>query len=201
MSVRRGTAASADGQRYAVTQHGATERPYTNKYDRKFRSGIYVDVTTGEPLFVSADKFDSGCGWPAFSRPISPDVVTEYADNSHGMKRVEVRSNIGNAHLGHVFADGPRSKGGLRYCINSAALRFIPRSEMEADGKGVIVSQFKNGKNNFLMIVNRDIDRSQNITLRKDRKVKRVLSDGSAVKDPDETAVIAPGDYLLYTWR
>ena len=123
-------------EQYAVTQHGATERPYTNEYDHEFRPGIYVDITTGQPLFVSTDKFDSGCGWPAFSRPISPDVLTERADNSHGMRRVEVRSAIGDAHLGHVFPDGPRSKGGLRYCINSASLRFIPQSEMEAEGYG-----------------------------------------------------------------
>lgn len=123
-------------EQYAVTQQGATERPFINEYDHEFRPGIYVDVTTGQPLFVSSDKFDSGCGWPAFSRPISPDVLTEHIDNSHGMRRVEVRSEVGNAHLGHVFPDGPRSKGGLRYCINSASLRFIPKSEMAAEGYG-----------------------------------------------------------------
>lgn len=123
-------------EQYAVTQQNATERPYTNEYDQEFRPGIYVDVTTGQPLFVSSDKFDSGCGWPAFSRPISSDVLTEHSDNSHGMSRVEVRSALGDAHLGHVFPDGPRSKGGLRYCINSASLRFIPKSEMEAAGYG-----------------------------------------------------------------
>lgn len=123
-------------EQYAVTQQGATESPYMNEYDHEFRPGIYVDITTGEPLFVSSDKFDAGCGWPAFSRPISPDALTEHADNSHGMRRVEVRSAIGNAHLGHVFPDGPRSKGGMRYCINSASLRFIPKSEMEAEGYG-----------------------------------------------------------------
>lgn len=123
-------------EQYAVTQQGATERPYDNEYDREFRPGIYVDVTTGQPLFVSADKFDSGCGWPAFSRPISPDVLTRHADNSHGMRRVEVRSSIGDAHLGHVFPDGPRASGGLRYCINSASLRFIPKSEMADKGYG-----------------------------------------------------------------
>lgn len=127
-------------EQYAVTQQGATERPYTNKYDQEFRPGIYVDITTGQPLFVSSDKFNSGCGWPAFSRPISPEALTEHIDNSHGMKRVEVRSTIGNAHLGHVFHDGPRSKGGLRYCINSASLRFIPKSEMEAEGYGEYLS-------------------------------------------------------------
>lgn len=123
-------------EQYAVTRQGATERPYTNKYDHEFRPGIYVDVTTGQPLFVSTDKYDSGCGWPAFSRPISPDALTQHADNSHGMRRVEVRSSAGDAHLGHVFPDGPHSTGGLRYCINSASLRFIPKSEMEAEGYG-----------------------------------------------------------------
>lgn len=123
-------------EQYAVTQQGATERPFTNQYDHEFRPGIYVDVTTGQPLFVSTDKYDSGCGWPAFSRPISPDALTEHADNSYGMRRVEVRSSVGDAHLGHVFPDGPRSEGGLRYCINSAALRFIPESEMAAEGYG-----------------------------------------------------------------
>lgn len=123
-------------EQYAVTQLGATERPFVNAYDREFRPGIYVDVTTGQPLFVSADKFDSGCGWPAFSRPISPELLTERVDLSHGMRRVEVRSAVGDAHLGHVFPDGPRASGGLRYCINSASLRFIPRDEMEAAGYG-----------------------------------------------------------------
>lgn len=123
-------------EQYAVTQHGATERPYTNAYDREFSPGIYVDITTGQPLFVSSDKFDSGCGWPAFSRPISPDALTEHPDNSHGMRRVEVRSSVGDAHLGHLFPDGPRATGGMRYCINSAALRFIPRSEMKREGYG-----------------------------------------------------------------
>lgn len=123
-------------EQYAVTRQGATERPYVNEYDHEFRPGIYVDITTGQPLFVSTDKYDSGCGWPAFSRPISPEVLTEHTDNSHGMRRVEVRSAVGEAHLGHVFRDGPREKGGLRYCINSASLRFIPQSEMEAEGYG-----------------------------------------------------------------
>lgn len=123
-------------EQYAVTQRGATERPFVNEYDHEFRPGIYVDITTGQPLFVSSDKYDSGCGWPAFSRPISSDVLTEHIDNSHGMRRVEVRSKAGDAHLGHVFPDGPRDKGGLRYCINSASLRFIPASEMEAEGYG-----------------------------------------------------------------
>ena len=119
---------------YAVTQQAMTERPFYNEYDREFRPGIYVDITTGEPLFVSTDKFQSGCGWPAFSRPISDAVIKEYEDHSHGMHRVEVRASNSNAHLGHVFPDGPKATGGLRYCINSASLRFIPESEMAAEG-------------------------------------------------------------------
>lgn len=119
---------------YAVTQKSATEPPYANQYDHEFRRGIYVDITTGQPLFVSSDKFDSGCGWPAFTRPISDDLLTEVEDDSHGMQRVEVRSKLGDAHLGHVFPDGPKNKGGLRYCINSASLRFVPLEEMAAQG-------------------------------------------------------------------
>lgn len=115
---------------YEVTQNSATERPYTNEYNNEHRKGIYVDITTGEPLFVSSDKFDSGCGWPAFSRPISDSLIKEVTDTSHGMVRTEVRSKLGDAHLGHVFPDGPRETGGLRYCINSASLRFIPLDQM-----------------------------------------------------------------------
>lgn len=121
---------------YAVTQQNATERPFMNEYDRHFEPGIYVDVTTGQPLFVSTDKFDSGCGWPAFSKPIEEDAVTRHTDRSHGMTRVEVRSSGGDAHLGHVFDDGPRDKGGKRYCINSASLRFVPLDQMEQQGYG-----------------------------------------------------------------
>lgn len=121
---------------YQVTQNAATERPFTNEYDHEFRPGIYVDITTGEPLFLSTDKFDSGCGWPAFSKPIDGHLLKNIKDTSHGMQRIEVRSNKGNAHLGHVFNDGPKEKGGLRYCINSASLRFVPQSEMEKQGYG-----------------------------------------------------------------
>jgi len=121
-------------EQYAVTQQAATERPFTNEYDHEFREGIYVDITTGEPLFSSTDKFDSGCGWPAFSKPIDKKVVTNHTDTSHGMVRTEVRSKTGKAHLGHVFDDGPAATGGKRYCINSASLRFIPLEEMKAKG-------------------------------------------------------------------
>ena len=123
-------------EQYAVTQENATERAFKNEYWNEKREGIYVDITTGEPLFISTDKFDSGCGWPSFSKPIDKDLVMENTDNSHGMKRIEVRSKTGDAHLGHVFNDGPTDKGGLRYCINSASLRFIPKAKMKEEGYG-----------------------------------------------------------------
>ncbi len=126
---------------YNVTQKDATEQPFTGAYWDLDQPGIYVDVTTGEPLFCSSEKFDAGCGWPSFSRPIQQDVVVEKKDKSHGMERVEVRSKTGDAHLGHVFTDGPPEAGGLRYCINSAALRFIPVSEMAAKGYGDLVDK------------------------------------------------------------
>ena len=121
---------------WEVTQHGATERPYVNEYDDEFRPGIYVDITDGTPLFVSSRKYNSGCGWPAFTKPISQDIVTEHEDLSFGRRRTEVRSASSGSHLGHVFPDGPAEEGGLRYCINSAALRFIPKAEMEAERYG-----------------------------------------------------------------
>ena len=121
---------------WEVTQHGATERPYVNEYDDEFRPGIYVDITDGTPLFVSSRKYNSGCGWPAFTKPISQDIVTEHEDLSFGRRRTEVRSASSGSHLGHVFPDGPAEEGGLRYCINSAALRFIPKAEMETEGYG-----------------------------------------------------------------
>ncbi|OJG15938.1 peptide methionine sulfoxide reductase msrB [Enterococcus canintestini] len=123
-------------EEYAVTQENATERPFTGKYDDFYEKGIYVDVVSGEPLFASTDKYDAGCGWPAFSKPIEKRGVKEKADFSHGMHRVEVRSKNADSHLGHVFSDGPKDAGGLRYCINSAALKFIPKAEMEAAGYG-----------------------------------------------------------------
>ena len=121
-------------EQYAVTQKNATEPAFHNPYWNEHRPGIYVDVTTGEPLFVSTDKFDSGCGWPSFSKPIDRKLIQEKVDTSHGMVRTEVRSSTGDAHLGHVFTDGPADKGGLRYCINSASLRFIPKDKMQAEG-------------------------------------------------------------------
>lgn len=123
-------------EQYAVTQKNATEPAFHNEYWNEHRPGIYVDITTGEPLFVSTDKFDSGCGWPSFSQPIQKDIIAEKKDTSHGMIRTEVRSKTGDAHLGHVFTDGPKEKGGLRYCINSASLRFIPKEKMKEEGYG-----------------------------------------------------------------
>lgn len=128
---------------YRVTMENDTEAPFLNKYNDNKRPGIYVDITTGEPLFLSTDKFDSHCGWPSFSKPIEPDVVKEQLDDSHGMKRIEVRSKKGDIHLGHVFEDGPKQLGGLRYCMNSASLLFIPKEEMEAKGYGYLLDKIK----------------------------------------------------------
>lgn len=135
--------AKLTAEQYQVTQESATERPFHNVYDQTFEEGIYVDITTGEPLFFGKDKFASGCGWPSFSRPIAKDVVHYYQDQSHGMERIEVRSRSGNAHLGHVFTDGPKDQGSLRYCINSASLRFIPKEEMEQEGYGYLLNALK----------------------------------------------------------
>lgn len=126
---------------YHVTQQSGTERPFTGEYNDNKTPGIYVDIVSGEPLFASCDKFESGCGWPSFTKPIEPAHVTEHHDASHGMVRIEVRSAHGDSHLGHVFNDGPRDRGGLRYCINSASLRFIPRDEMEAEGYASYLDQ------------------------------------------------------------
>lgn len=121
---------------WEVTQNGATERPFVNEYDHEFRPGIYVDITDGTALFLSSRKYDSGCGWPAFTRPIDSSLIDEFEDRSFGRVRTEVRSASSGAHLGHVFPDGPAEDGGLRYCINSASLRFIPADEMEKEGYG-----------------------------------------------------------------
>ncbi|RUL54012.1 peptide-methionine (R)-S-oxide reductase MsrB [Lysinibacillus antri] len=128
---------------YYVTQQQGTEPPYQNEYDQHFEEGIYVDIVSGKPLFSSKDKFDAGCGWPSFAQPIEKEEVTEHFDTSHGMRRVEVRSKTADSHLGHVFPDGPRELGGLRYCINSAALRFIPKDKLEEEGYGEYLDLFK----------------------------------------------------------
>ena len=121
---------------YYVTQEKGTEPPYRNEFDQHFEEGIYVDIVSGKPLFSSLDKFDAGCGWPSFSKPIEAPEVVELFDTSHGMRRTEVRSKTADSHLGHVFPDGPRELGGLRYCINSAALRFVPFAKLEEEGYG-----------------------------------------------------------------
>jgi len=128
-------------EQYRVTQKSGTERPGTGQYLHNKEPGIYVDVVSGEPLFASSDKFESGCGWPSFTKPIEPANVNELRDMTLGMLRTEVRSANGDSHLGHVFPDGPPDRGGLRYCINSASLRFIPRADMVAAGYGAYLNQ------------------------------------------------------------
>lgn len=133
-------------EQYRVTQQNGTERPGTGAYLHNDEPGIYVDIVSGEPLFASADKFDSHCGWPSFTKPIEPAHVAELRDASLGMLRIEVRSTHGDSHLGHVFPDGPRDRGGLRYCINSASLRFIHRDDMAAEGYGDYIDQVEDVK-------------------------------------------------------
>lgn len=129
-------------EQYEVTQNNGTERPFTGEYDDFYEEGIYVDVVSGEPLFSSKDKYDAGCGWPSFSQPIEKRIIQEKRDRSFGMERIEVRSKEADSHLGHVFTDGPRDQGGLRYCINSAALRFIPKEDLEKEGYEKFVHHF-----------------------------------------------------------
>lgn len=128
-------------EQFRVTQQSGTERPGTGEYLYNKDAGIYVDIVSGEPLFASSDKYESGCGWPSFTKPIAPANVAELRDVSHGMVRTEVRSANGDSHLGHVFEDGPIDRGGLRYCINSASLRFVPREEMQAQGYEAYLDQ------------------------------------------------------------
>jgi peptide-methionine (R)-S-oxide reductase len=127
---------------YQVTQENGTEPPFQNEYDAHFDEGIYVDIVSGKPLFSSKDKYDAGCGWPSFTKPIEDTEVTEHFDTSYGMRRTEVRSKSADSHLGHVFPDGPREAGGLRYCINSAALRFVPKDKLEQEGYGNYLKLF-----------------------------------------------------------
>ena len=128
-------------EQFRVTQKSGTERPGTGEHLGNKEPGIYVDIVSGEPLFASTDKYESGCGWPSFTKPIEPANINELRDSSHGMIRTEVRSIHGDSHLGHVFEDGPEDRGGLRYCINSASLRFVPKEEMEAQGYGDYLDQ------------------------------------------------------------
>lgn len=128
-------------EQYWVTQESGTERPGTGAYLDNKEPGIYVDIVSGEPLFASSDKYESGCGWPSFTKPIEPARVNELSDTTLGMRRTEVRSSAGDSHLGHVFPDGPADRGGLRYCINSASLRFIPRDQMQVEGYGDYLDQ------------------------------------------------------------
>jgi peptide-methionine (R)-S-oxide reductase len=144
MATYRKTAealAALTPEQYRVTQESGTEYPGTGELLHNKEPGIYVDIVSGEPLFASSDKFESGCGWPSFTKPIEPANVNEISDTTHGMVRTEVRSAHGDSHLGHVFEDGPQDRGGLRYCINSASLRFVPKDEMEAEGYGAYLEQ------------------------------------------------------------
>ncbi len=142
-SKRPEAIAALTPEQFHVTQNSGTERPGTGPLLHEKRAGVFVDIVSGEPLFASSDKYESGCGWPSFTKPIEPAHVQELHDDTHGMRRVEVRSKHGDSHLGHVFNDGPRDRGGLRYCINSASLRFVPRESMVAEGYGDYLDQVK----------------------------------------------------------
>ncbi|ROO29975.1 peptide-methionine (R)-S-oxide reductase MsrB [Salinisphaera japonica] len=135
------TISRLSAEQYRVTQENGTERPGTGSYLDNKQAGIYVDIVSGEPLFASSDKYESGCGWPSFTKPIEPAHVAELSDSSLGMTRTEVRSTHGDSHLGHVFPDGPADRGGLRYCINSASLRFVAKDDMQAEGYGDYIDQ------------------------------------------------------------
>lgn len=141
---RKDEAELTENERYIMKENG-TEPPFNNEYWDHFEEGIYVDKVSGKPLFTSLDKFDASCGWPSFSKAISEDV-SEHFDDSHGMRRTEVRSDSSNSHLGHVFLDGPKELGGMRYCINSAAIQFIPKSELKNNGYEEYLSLFENSE-------------------------------------------------------
>lgn len=130
-------------EQYRVTQEDGTEPAFSGAYFNHKEVGLYVDIVSGEPLFTSLDKYDSGCGWPSFTKPVEDAHIIENEDLSHGMRRVEVRSKYADSHLGHVFPDGPRDKGGLRYCINSASIRFVPLDQLEAEGYGEYLKLFQ----------------------------------------------------------
>ena len=138
--------AALDSEQYHVTQESGTERPGSGQYLNHSEPGLYVDIVSGEPLFTSADKFESACGWPSFTQPVDAAFINERRDITHGMIRTEVRSTYGDSHLGHVFTDGPQDRGGLRYCINSASLRFIPLDRMEGEGYGDYITQVEQKK-------------------------------------------------------
>src|SRR5699024_7681601 len=131
---------------YKVTQENGTEPPFENEFWDHEEEGLYVEIISGEPLFSSKDKSDAGCGWPSFTKPVNDETIVEKLDTSHGMVRTEVKSKEGDSHLGHVFTDGPKDKGGLRYCINSAALRFIKKEDLEKEGYGEYLKLFENGQ-------------------------------------------------------